>query len=181
MPSITADNKKESEEFITALSDMLEIIDTIAPLITDNNYLLLCNGLKKLNDLKSKDVLIRYIEVVRERVATNQIVQNQRKRSKMKIKTQRDIYSTEYKLKNGWTMCKNCDRLVMDIHAHRFTSVCKQTNDSKKMSASTSSVDTTKYNAVIYKLRAVFCRYDGFKRNMNFIKSKMNVCFLQDD
>ena len=36
---ITEENKNESIAFINALNDMLEIIDNIAPLITDNNYI----------------------------------------------------------------------------------------------------------------------------------------------
>jgi hypothetical protein len=67
---------------------MLEIIDNIAPLISDNNYLQLCNGLKKLNDNKSKETIIQYIEVVRERIRNNPVVQTHQTRTlKVRYKT----------------------------------------------------------------------------------------------
>ena len=47
---ITLENQRESIDFMNALNDMLEIIDNIAPLISDNNYLQLCNGYIKYND-----------------------------------------------------------------------------------------------------------------------------------
>ena len=70
------ENQTESSEFMNALNDMLEIIDNIAPLISDNNYLQLCNGLKKLNDNKSKEPSSS-MEVVRDQVRPQNQVRNE--------------------------------------------------------------------------------------------------------
>jgi len=171
---ITAINQNESIAFMNALNDMLEVLDNIAPLITDNNYLILCNGLKTLNDNKSnKETVIQYIEVVRERVRNNRIVQNHNSRINMKIKTQQDMLTDAVKLKSGWKVCNKCDRLVLDISNHQYRDVCKRTNESKKLSHNSGSLITDKYTNVIYRLRPVFIKYDGFKYYMKFIKNKI--------
>jgi len=170
---ITAENQRESIEFMNALNDMLEIIDNIAPLISDNNYLQLCNGLKKLNDNKSKETIIQYIEVIRDRVRNNRVVQNYEKRTRMKTKTKGEMLTDAEKLKRGWCVCKKCDRLVLDLPSHEFTDVCKRTAESKKLTHKSEGIDTSKETNMIHRLRAVFINYDGFKQNMKFIKNKI--------
>ena len=170
---ITTENQRESIDFMNALNDMLEIIDNIAPLISDNNYLQLCNGLKKLNDNKSKETIIRYIEVVRERVRNNPVVQNHQARTRMKTKTQSEMLTDAEKLKRGWKVCCKCDRLVLNISSHQYSDVCKRTTESKKLTHKSNSITTDKYTNAIYRLRAVFIKYDGFKYYMKFIKNKI--------
>jgi len=170
---ITAENQRESIDFMNALNDMLEIIDNIAPLISDNNYLQLCNGLKKLNDNKSKETIIRYIEVVRERVRNNPVVQNHQSRTRMKTKTKNEMLTDAEKLKRGWKVCSKCDRLVLNISSHQYSDVCKRTTESKKLTHKSNSIITNKYTNAIYRLRAVFIKYDGFKYYMKFIKNKI--------
>lgn len=170
---ITAENQRQSIEFMNALNDMLEIIDNIAPLISDNNYLQLCNGLKKLNDNKSKETIIQYIEVVRDRVRNNRVVQNYERRTRMKIKTKGEMLTDAEKLKCGWIICSKCDRLVLDINSHQFTDVCKRTAESKRLTHKSNTLITDKYTNAIYRLRAVFINYNGFKYYMNYVKNNI--------
>jgi hypothetical protein len=142
---ITEENQKESIDFMNALNDMLEIIDNIAPLISDNNYLQLCNGLKKLNDNKSRETIIRYIEVVRERVRNNPVVQNHQARTRMKTKTKNEMITDAEKLKRGWKVCSKCDRLVLNISSHQYSDVCKRTTESKKLTYKSNSITTNNY------------------------------------
>lgn len=164
--SITANNKKESVDFMNTLNNMLEIIDNIAPLITDNNYLQLCNGLKNLNDTKSKETVIQYIETVREQVRTNRLVQTHQTRTKMKVKTNKEKLCDAEKLKKGWKVCSKCDRLVICIGEHQFSDVCKRINETKKLTHKSMDIDTAKKTTVIHKIRAVIIKYNGFKTNM---------------
>jgi len=170
---ITEQNQKESIDFMNALNDMLEIIDNIAPLISENNYLQLCNGLKKLNDNKSKETIIQYIEVVRERVRNNPVVQNHQARTRMKTKTKNEMLTDAEKLKRGWKICPKCDRIVLDITSHQYSDVCKRTTESKKLTHKSNSITTDNYTNAIHRLRAVFIKYDGFKYYMKFIKNKI--------
>ena len=172
---ITQDKKKESDDFMEVLNDMIEIIDNIAPLISDNNYLQLCNGLKKFYDNKSKETMIRYIEVVRERVRNNQIVQNHQSRTRMKVKTNNQMLTDAEKLKRGWNVCEKCDRIVLDISSHQYSDVCKRTTESKKLTHKSKSITTDKYIYVIHKLRGVFIKYNGFKYYMKFIQNKIKI------
>ncbi len=170
---ITEEKQKESINFMNALNDMLEIIDNIAPLISENNYLQLCNGLKKLNDNKSKETIIEYIEVIRQRISNNPVVQNHQARTRMKTKTKNEMLTDAEKLKRGWKVCGKCDRLVLNISSHQYSDVCKRTTESKKLTYKSNSITTNKYTNAIHRLRAVFIRYDGFKNYMKFIKNKI--------
>lgn len=170
---ITTENQRESIDFMNALNDMLEIIDNIAPLISDNNYLQLCNGLKKLNDNKSKETIIQYIEVVRQRISNNPVVQNHQARTRMKTKTKNEMITDAEKLKRGWKVCFKCDRLVLNLSSHQYSDVCKRTTESKKLTHKSNSITTNNYTNAIHRLRAVFIKYDGFKYYMKFIKNKI--------
>ena len=170
---ISQENKTESENFMDALNNMLEIIDAISPLISDNNYLQLCNNLKKLNDNKTRGEVIQYIEVVRETVENNPVVRQHRARSRMKVKTQTEMLSDAEKIKRGWKICPNCDRLVLNISNHQYSDVCKRTAETKKLSHRCNLLQTDKYTIIIHKLRAVFIKYEGFKWGMKFIKNKI--------
>ena len=170
---ITADNKRESIEFMNALNDMIEIIDNIAPLISDNNYLQLCNGLKRLNENKSKETIIQYIEVVRERVRNNPVVQNHQARTRMKTKTKSEMITDAEKLKRGWKVCSKCDRLVLNLSSHQYSDVCKRTTESKKLTYKSNTLTTNNYTNAIHRLRAIFINYNGFKYYMKFIKNKI--------
>ena len=168
---ITEENQKVSIEFMNALNDMLEIIDNIAPLIGDNNYLQLCNNLKKLNENNSKETIIEYIEVVRERVRNNTIVRSQQRRANMKVKDNRILTDAE-KLKNGWHICNRCDRLVLNLREHSWTDVCIRTHLTKKVSSS-SYPDVENFIRVIHILRAIFLKYEGYKYYMKLIKKAL--------
>jgi hypothetical protein len=168
---ITEANKKESVEFMEALTAMLEIIDNIAPLIGDGNYLQLCNNLKKLNENNTKETVIQYIEVVRERVRNNVIVRNQERRANMKVKDNRILTDAE-KLKNGWCICNRCDRLVLNLREHNFTDVCIRTHLTKKVSSS-SYPDVENFIRIIHILRAIFLKYQGYKYYMKLIKKAL--------
>lgn len=172
---ISAENKRESEQFMATLNDLLEIIDAIAPLITDNNYLQLCNGLKKLNDnpLVVRESVIEYIEVVRERVRHNRVVNQHQKRSRMKEMRPDLMLSDAYKLKNGWSVCERCDRIVIDVKGHQFSDICKSIKDTKRLTFSSKKLSTNDYSNSIKRLRAVFINYEGFKYWMNVIKKAM--------
>lgn len=168
---ITEANKKESVEFMEALNSMLEIIDNIAPLIGDGNYLQLCNNLKKLNENNTKETVIQYIEVVRERVRNNVIVRNQERRANMKVKDNRILTDAE-KLKNGWNICNRCNRLVLNLREHSFTDVCIRTNLTKNVSSSTFT-DVENFIRIIHILRAIFLKYQGYKYYMKLIKKAL--------
>ena len=168
---ITEANKKQSVEFMEALNSMLEIIDNIAPLIGDGNYLQLCNNLKKLNENNTKESVIQYIEVVRERVRNNVIVRNQERRANMKVKDNRILTDAE-KLKNGWCICNRCDRLVLNLREHNFTDVCIRTHLTKKVSSS-SYPEVENFIRIIHILRAIFLKYQGNKYYMKLIKNAL--------
>ena len=170
MPSISPANKQESKDFMNALNDMLEIIESIAPLITDNNYLLLFNGLKKLNDNAKKEEVIRYIEVVVARAREDRVVSTHQKRIKMKEKDPAIMLSDADKLKRGWKICERCDRLVKDVKDHQFTEVCKRIKDTKLLTFRSKTLTTNVYANYIHRLRAIFIEYEGFKYWMKVIK-----------
>lgn len=175
---IAEEKKIESVEFIAILNDMLEIIDNIAPLINENNYLQLCNNLKRLNDndyTKSVKVITEYITVVRERVIRNRVVALHNKRIRMKTLSREDVFTDEEKLKKGWSICPKCDRIVLNITEHQFTDVCKRTEQSKKISYKCPTQKTDKYTYLVCRLRAIFIRYEGYKYYMKLIKNKISI------
>jgi hypothetical protein len=171
---ITEAEQKKSVEFMNILNEMLDIIDNVKELITDDNYLKLCNSLKILNDNhSSKEVVIQYIERIRERVRDNNIVSNHNNRCKMKIKTKKEMLNDADKLKKGWVVCNKCDRLVLDINSHRFTDVCKRIQETKKLTQNSKTLDTSDKTMVIGLIRKVIIEYQGFNPRMNWLKSKI--------
>jgi len=159
--SITPNEQKKSVDFMNALNEMLNFVESVLPYIKEDEYITAMNALKKLNDNKltgETQTIIQYVEVIRERIRTNPIVTNHVKRIKMKVK---DIYQHKtdgWKLVNGWTCCRRCNRLVKDIEEHNFTDVCKRIKDTKKLSATTSSVSTDKLMVLILTIRAWACK-----------------------
>jgi len=167
--------KTESEDFITALNKILEIVDSLSTVIGDNNYLEIANNLKILfnNKPATKEVLIQYIEVARSRVANNPVVATHDARVRMKVKTKTEMLTDAQKLKSGYKICPKCDRLVRHISNHQFTDVCKRTNESKKVSQKTKLITTDNYMNTIHLIRGIFLNYNGFKRNMLQIKKSI--------
>tara|TARA_R110002012_G_C11631381_1_gene609842 strand:+ start:48 stop:569 length:522 start_codon:yes stop_codon:yes gene_type:complete len=171
---ITVEEKKKSVEFMNILNDILDIVDNVKELITDDNYLKLCNSLKLLNDNHSnKEVVVQYIERVRERVRTNAIVRNHNSRCNMKVKSRGEMLDDAEKLKRGWVVCNKCDRLVLDIRSHRFTDVCKRIQETKKLTQNSKTLDTSDKTKVIGLIRKVIIEYEGFNPRMNWLKSKI--------
>ena len=175
--SIGTQSKKESVEFMNTLNDMLEIIDGVSLLISDNNYLQLCNGLKKLHDFQNKEDVVRYIEIVRERVRANPTVLSQAARAKMKTKSALENKSDAEKIKSGrYQVCPKCDRLVVKksgLSSHQYTDVCKRTYETKKVTHKSPTLITDTLTELICRLRGIFLNYNGFKYYPKMIRLKL--------
>jgi hypothetical protein len=153
MPVITAENKNNAIEFTKTLTDLLDFVESVIPYIKENEYLKACNNLKVLNDLREHNTIIRYVEVIRENIRNTNVVQEQVKRTKMKVKSKGVILADAYKLNHGWTCCPKCDRIIRDIPSHQYTDVCIRTYDSKKISSSGRKYTTSDVMILIHKLR----------------------------
>jgi hypothetical protein len=140
----------------------------------DNNYLQIANNLKILNDIKSKQTVIQYIETARETIINNPIVSNHNARIKMKVKSKMEMLTDAQKIKKGWKICSKCDRLVRNMCEHQYTDVCKRTNESKKLTHKCNSVITDNYMNSIHILRGIFLNYKGFSKNMLKIKNAID-------
>jgi len=170
---ITEQNREESINFMNAMYKVFDILDNVAPLIGDNNYLQLCNALKIINENRSRETIIRHIEVVREQIRNNPVVLNHQARIRMKTKTKNEMITDAEKLKRGWEVCHKCDRLVKNISHHQSSDVCKRTAESKILTHRSNSITTNKYTHAIFTLRGIFINYNGFKYYMNLIKNKI--------
>ena len=159
MPTITAENKNNAIEFTKRLTDLLDFVESVIPYIKENEYLKACNNLKVLNDLREHNTIIRYVEVIRENIRNTNIVQEQFKRTKMKVKSNDVIFNDAYKLTHGWTCCPKCDRIIKDISNHNYTDVCIRTYDSKKISSSGRIYKTKDIMILIHKLRSWYKKY----------------------
>ena len=86
-------------------------------------------------------------------VRENPIVRSEQRRSRMKVKQPETMITDAFKLTNGWTCCKKCDRIVKNIYNHQYADVCVRTNDSKRVSSSGRKQTTNDVMTLIYKLR----------------------------
>jgi len=157
--SISQQNKDNAIQFTNSLNNLLEFVEGVLPYIKENEYLNACNDLKILNDYKGEKTIIEYVEVIRQNIRNTNVFQEQNRRRKMKVKSKGDIFTDAYKLKNGWTCCAKCDRIVKDIYSHQYTDVCIRTYDSKRVSSSTRKNTTSDIMILIHKLRAWYKKY----------------------
>jgi len=179
MPTISSDELKKSSEFNNIIFELLDIIDNIATRIDDNEYLKICNNLKKLKDnndiTDNKMAQLRfreYITTITERVNNNSVILRHRQREQMKVRTATEMKTDAQKLKDGWVRCKKCDRLVVKeyFNKHQYSDVCVRIAETKKLSKKLNKKNTARYNDAITKIRGVILNYEGFKLKM--IKSK---------
>lgn len=157
---ITTVEKDKSVKFIDIIHELLEFVELAAPHLPEIEYLNACNKLKTLNELGAGTTTNVYITQMVERVRENPEVRRHIARTRMKEIDRHTIKTDAWKLKNGWKCCPKCDRIVVDINSHKFTDVCKRTNDSKKVSATSSTVNTDREMTFIHSLRAWRIKYD---------------------
>ena len=163
MPTITEEHKANAIEFTKSLNDLLDFVESVMPHIQENEYLKACNNLKILNDLRDNNGIIEYVEVMRQNIRNTNIVQEQLRRTKMKVKSNGVIFNDAYKLTHGWKCCPKCDRIVKDISNHNYSDVCIRTYDSKKVSSTARKYNTSDVMIIIHKLRAWYKKYKPHK------------------
>jgi len=159
--SINPAEQKKSADFMLALSQLLDFVESVVPYVKENEYLTAMNLLKTLNDNKQTgetQTIIQIIEVMRTRIERDPIIQQHAKRVKMKVKAIAEHKTDGEKLAKGWECCGKCNRLVRDLRIHQFSDVCKRTNDTKKLSAISSSFKTDDKMILVLKIRAWACK-----------------------
>ena len=163
---------------INSLHNIMNLLDTITELLPEGIYLQICNELKlansNANTLTAQEVIIQYIQVERERINTNPIVVHHTKMSKQQRKTRR-VLDDEHKLKNGWTMCGKCNRLVRNMWRHQTqTQVCGFVEDIKEVVVIKKEVDIKDFMLNMNKFKSFILNYQGFNTKILNLREIIN-------
>jgi len=141
---------EKSKIFMTALNELMGIVDDISKEMTDEQYLNASNAMKRLYDNKVTIVNnIMHTPVVREHVRR---VRNNRPPR---------VYLTDEQRILGGTAsrCRKCDRCISsdeegtNMMAHQRREICHNIYASKRLSVKVSSTDIQKYLPIINSIR----------------------------
>jgi len=135
-PTISNEEKQKAVEFTKAITELLEFVDNVAPLISDGEYLKQMDNCLIVNENRT---IIQQITHLTQQVRNNEIVRNEQRRSTMPITKQRKVLTRGEKLASGkWCLCERCDRLVGKNYysQHRETELCKTIKITKKLTHS---------------------------------------------
>jgi len=124
---ISEAEKEKSVKFMTALHQVLNIIDELSNAIPEAKYLEVMNNLKILND--NKDIK----EIIYEFVNT-EVVRRERTRTNMNVLVQRPIVKKH--------ICPFCDTSVIHMSQHQATTKCMLIRKTKRLSALSQKEDT---------------------------------------
>ena len=169
---------------VNSLHNIMNLIDTITELLPEGIYLQICNELKlantSVNTLTAQEVIIQYIEIERERIITNPIVVHHTKMSKRQRKTRR-VLDDEEKLKNGWSMCGKCNRLVRNMWRHQNTQVCSFVEDVKEVVVIKKEVDIKDFMINMNKFKSFILNYQGFNTKILDLRELISKDRYLDD
>ena len=154
--TISQEEKDKSTEFINLLNGLMEIVFNVADKLDDNDYLVMCNNLKKLYNLKPDD---NVAEALTSRLEQTEVVRENRRRAVMRVRTKKTEQLDDYdKLKSGrYTRCPNCSRVICNTYftRHKKNGVCVKTNATKKLSAECGEVNTSRQEDLICKITGI--------------------------
>ena len=154
--TISPEEKTKSENFVSLINGVMEIVDSVADKIDDGNYLELCNKLRDLYKLKPDDSVARYLIT---QLMEDDVVRDNVRRSNMTIRTKKTEILSDYdKLKSGgYKRCEDCSRVVSIGYfgRHKKNGVCIKTTSSKKISADTGKANTSKQEDLICKITSI--------------------------
>ena len=155
--TISPEEKTKSENFVSLINGVMEIVDSVADKIDDGNYLELCNKLRDLYKLKPDDSVARYLIA---QLAEDDVVRDNMRRSRMAVRRTKEteLMSDYDKLKSGgYKRCEDCSRVVSIGYfgRHKKNGVCIKTTSSKKISADTGKANTSKQEDLICKITSI--------------------------
>mgnify|MGYP003636247875 FL=1 len=153
--TISNEEKQKAIDFTNALTELLEFVDDIAPLVNDGMYL---KQMDNLNTLGKNRTITQQITYLTQQVRNNEIVRNEQRRSQMPVTRQRKVLTRAEKLASGkWCLCERCDRLigVGYYSQHRQTELCKSIKITKKLTHSFKRTNTDREALLIVKIQAV--------------------------
>jgi len=167
--SITEQHKKTATKFINSINELMEFVDNIKTLIPEGEYLKACNTLKdhyKLKDeIGNTRTIIEYVNDLTTNIRNDEVYRSYDRRVRMKTKQKSEMLSDEDKIKKGWVLCKNCDRLIKKggMFAHLRADVCKRTKESKCVVISTGTSLNNDTIKAIHLIRGALikCGRDG--------------------
>ena len=153
----------------TAFTDNLRLImDTMEEIIMDipeSKYLTVMNALRDLyrdHNGNRMDPTIaertEFMEVVRETFERNPVVSAEQRRANRPIRDKEIIHSDAWKLKNGYKVCKCCDRIVQNIKLHKLSDLCLRIQNTKKLCIGTSRMDNVEETKAIVKIKNVLLK-----------------------
>ena len=153
MPSISAEERNKSVNFMNAINGLLNFVETIAPLIQENDYLEQMDNLKAVYDNRN---ITQIVEMLTQRVRNDPVVRQNDTRSRLSIK-QKNALTDQEKLKSGkWLVCVRCDRIICKnyIETHINNNVCVRIKDSKALTKDFKKLDTTRETKLISAIRS---------------------------
>ena len=160
---MTSTDKSNSVGFITSLHNIMNLLDTITELLPEGIYLQICNELKiansNANKLTAQEVIIQYIQIERERINNNPIVVHHERMTRQERKKRR-VFDDATKLKNGWKMCPNCNKIVRNLWRHQNqTQICVYIEDVKDIVVVKQTADITDYMLNLNDLQEAITKF----------------------
>ena len=156
MPStISNEEKQKALDFTRAITELLEFVDNVAPIVSEGEYLKACDNCLVVNENRT---IIQQITHLTQQVRNNEIVRNEQRRSQMPITKQRIVLTRGEKLASGkWCLCERCDRLIGKNYysQHRDTELCKTIKITKKLTHSFKRTNTDREALLIAKIQSV--------------------------
>jgi hypothetical protein len=155
-----------SVELIKSLHNIMNLLDNITDVLPEGIYIQLCNELKIANSNASKETLIQYIQVERERITNNPIVVHHERMTRAERKKRR-VLDNATKLKNGYKMCPNCNKIVLNLWRHQHqTQICVYIEDVKDIVAVKKTSDITDFMLNLNDLQEAIT---NFKERRKFV------------
>ena len=153
--TISNEEKQKAIDFTRAITELLEFVDNVAPIVSEGEYLKACDNCLVVNENRT---IIQQITHLTQQVRNNEIVRNEQRRSQMPVTKQRKVLTRGEKLASGkWCLCERCDRLigVGYYSQHRQTELCKSIKITKKLTHSFKRTNTDREALLIVKIQAV--------------------------
>jgi len=142
-------NNANSVDLIKSLHNIMNLLDNITDLLPEGVYLQLCHELKLANNnantLSAQETIIQYIQAERERINNNPIVVHHTRMTRAEHKKRR-VLDNAAKLKDGYKMCPNCNKIVRHLWRHQTqTQICVYIEDVKDIVAVKKTADITDF------------------------------------
>lgn len=156
-------NNTNSIDLIKSLHNIMNLLDNITELLPEGIYLQLCHELKLANNnantLSAQETIIQYIQNQRERINTNPIVVHHERLTRAEHKKRR-VLDNATKLKNGYKMCPNCNKIVRHLWRHQNqTQICVYIEDVKDIVAVKQTADITDFMLNLNDLQEAITKF----------------------